>query len=73
MILAVVIVFTTTLLVAGTLNMNTYNQSVFAKSSNQITRPKESYKISSLDNLAKYSQKMGIRQHLVTTLLCHST
>jgi len=31
MILAVVIVFTTTLLVAGTLNMNTDNQSVFAK------------------------------------------
>ncbi len=31
MILAVVIVFTTALLVVGTLNVNTYNQSVFAK------------------------------------------
>ncbi len=31
MILAVVIVFTTTMLVVGALNMNTDNQSVFAK------------------------------------------
>ena len=31
MILAVVIVFTTALLVVGALNVNTYNQSVFAK------------------------------------------
>ena len=73
MILAVVIAFATTLLVASALNANTDNQSVFAKRSNQTTRPKEFYKISLLDNLAKYSLKMGILQHPVTTLLCHST
>ena len=72
--LTVVIAFTTALLVAGALNVNTDNQSVFAKKrSNQTTQPKEFYSISLLDNPAKYSLKMGILQHLVTTLLFHST
>ena len=73
MILAVVIVFTTALLVVGTLNVNTYNQSVFAKKIKSNNSTQGVLQISLLDNLANYSLKMEILQHQATTLLCHST
>lgn len=70
MILAVVIAFTTGLPVVGALNVNTDNQSVFAKKIKSNNSTQGVLQDQLLDNLAKYSLKMEILQHQATTLLC---